>query len=99
MSNDQYTLNDVTVESAARKGNSVELAYRTTMESMFYSPGIRIEMDNDDMIVNIIRCSIDNECDVDKKATLKEGVSHVIVDAPKGGIYLGKDKSRKVDIN
>ena len=99
MSNDQYALNDIIINKVVAQGNKLEIIYSTKLESLYYSPGALVQVNKGDTIISIVRCSINGNCKVDVKSTLKEGYNSIILDMPKGNIFLDMARTRKIMLN
>lgn len=48
--------------------NEIELNYSPIMESLYYSPGVNLLENEGEIIIQIKRCNINSQCDVDVKA-------------------------------
>jgi hypothetical protein len=67
------------------------LTYRTPLESIYFSPGIKLIEKEGSTYIEVVRCQIDHECAVDLKSTYGDsGISKVVIDSDgsKDGIFL-----------
>ena len=97
MTYDQYSLSDITIDTISTHNNTLEITYRTKLETLYYSPGIIVKHDNNDLILTFVRCSINDACKVDIKSTIKDGNNHILLEIPRGNIFLNKEKTKKIE--
>ncbi len=68
------------------------LTYRTPLESLYFSPGVKLIHKVDNTYIEVVRCRIDQECVVDFKSTYADDGSYQVridSDAPKDNVHLG----------
>lgn len=95
MDMDIYTIDKIEMKDAREVGNKTIVSYETFMESLYFSPGVRVQAQGDDLLLSAVRCQIKKSCDVDAKAVVEGAVSRVSVESPKGRIYWSDGKSKK----
>lgn len=96
MEGDIYAIDQVQVKGAREDGGTTVVGYQALMESLYFSPGVRVQVQGDDLLLAAVRCHIEKTCEVDVKASMEGAVSHVTVDSPKGRIYLYDGENTKV---
>lgn len=74
MATPHYNAQEITVESAKVEAGSLNISYRTPLESLYFSPGIKVETVAGNTTLTIVRCNINSQCDTDVKAALNQGV-------------------------
>lgn len=87
MDGDIYAVDKIQHKGAREVGSSTVVSYQTLMETLYFSPGVRVQVQGDDLLLAAVRCHIKNTCEVDVKATMEGPVSRVTVDSPNGRIY------------
>lgn len=96
MGNDVYALADIQVKEVRQEGGQTIVSYQPMMETLFFSPGVRIEPQGDDLVLSAVRCRAEKKsCEVDAKATLDGPLAIVTVPSPKGRIYWSDGDGRK----
>lgn len=92
---DIYAIDKIQVKEARKVAGSTIVSYQAPMESLWFSPGVRMQSQGDDLLLTAVRCHIEKTCKVDVKATMEGPVSRVTVDSPKGRIYWYDGTNRK----
>lgn len=87
MNGENYKIQEVDVQDVRQEEDSTVIVYQTPMESLYFSPGVRVERRGDDILLTAVRCHIKKNCDVDVEATVKDASSQVSVPSPKGSLY------------
>jgi hypothetical protein len=67
------------------------LIYRTPLESLYFSPGIKLIEKEGSTYIEVVRCQIDHKCAVDLKSVHGDsGISKVVIDSDgsKDSIFL-----------
>lgn len=74
MATPDYNAHEITLASATIEAESLNISYRTPLESLYFSPGIKVETVAGNTTLTIVRCNINSQCDTDVKAALNQGV-------------------------
>jgi len=64
-----YDISDISELSYELADDSLAISYSLPLETLYYSPGIDLKVNGDDVIINIVRCSINDKCSVDLVTT------------------------------
>ncbi len=64
-----YTTDQLTDVFYHIKGNTVSLRYSALMESLYYSPGVDVDVHDDYALIYVKRCNIKSECKAEFDAT------------------------------
>ncbi|MCW8858005.1 MAG: hypothetical protein OQJ95_11625 [Kangiella sp.] len=97
-----YPVSDVKNVKYEMRQNQLELEYQTPLETLYYSPGINYNLSADGKLeLQIIRCGIEDDCQVAVKAQQGE-VNKVLIELPKaieaGKVYF-TDSEKKVSLS
>lgn len=74
-----YNVKNISDVTYKIDGSVLELNYSPLIESLYYSPGVTFNIISDQLVINITRCGINDECHVDVKAVLGQ-VNQVKID-------------------
>lgn len=74
MATPDYNAHEITLASATIEAGTLNISYRTPLESLYFSPGIKVETVAGNTTLTIVRCNINSQCDIDAEATISQGI-------------------------
>jgi hypothetical protein len=96
----RYEPEQLTNINFSKADNGYALSYSAPLESLYFSPGVKLIQKDGNTYIEVIRCKIDHDCDVDFKSTYAEdGSSKVVIDSDvsaDNAFILGSDASMKL---
>lgn len=84
MAQDEYSVEDVSVLEYTMEGQELTLTYQTPLESLYFSPGVKVKRESEGVVLNVVRCGIKEKCEVDSAAKFNDGRYTANVSVPEG---------------
>lgn len=96
MNGEIYTLDQIAMSETREENGRTLLLYQPLMETLYFSPGVRIRTSGDDILLTAVRCHIKKQCEVDAKATTDAAVNQISLPTPKGSIYWEDGNTKRL---
>lgn len=74
-----YDVSDISELSYELAEDSLSVSYSLVLETLYYSPGVNIKIKGNDIIIDIIRCYVNDECSVDILTTMSNSNKKIII--------------------
>ncbi|MBR9827793.1 MAG: hypothetical protein GYB41_03985 [Oceanospirillales bacterium] len=91
----KYDLSQLNNFSYTKKDKSIHIKYQPTLESLYFSPGINIHIENEKIILEVLRCNVNKECKPDLKSEYDDqGYANVVItqNYDTGKIFISGDR-------
>jgi len=70
----QYNAQDISVEALSVDAATMKINYRVPLESLYFSPGINVAMEEGKTVLTFVRCNINDQCKANSKAQFSQGL-------------------------
>ena len=67
-----YRVDDLSDIKFEVEGGYIKLSYRPILETLYYSPGINYSVSGEHLVIDVVRCHINDECEVDEKSSQED---------------------------
>ncbi|WP_282178276.1 hypothetical protein [Vibrio nereis] len=74
-----YDVSDISELSYELAEDSLSVSYSLVLETLYYSPGVNIKIKGNDIIIDIIRCNVNDECSVDILTTMSNSNKKIVI--------------------
>lgn len=73
-----YEISDITDVTYTLDGKLLTLSYILPLETLYYSPGVDISINKNDILLTVKRCNINDKCKVDVTSEHSNGNREII---------------------